>query len=144
MSVYQWLCLLGIKGLISLVLSRVISKKLNTADAKAEQAKRETAAIAEGVKALLRDRLLQGYKHYIEKGWADMDDRSNMENVWRQYHALGGNGDMNDLRRTFRHLPMARYGAPMIINQEGDENVGTGRSGPSRHWSARCVPSRRR
>ena len=123
MSVYQWLCLLGIQGLISLVLSRVISKKLNTADAKAEQAKRETAAIAEGVKALLRDRLLQGYKHYSEKGYADMDDRSNMENVWRQYHALGGNGDMNDLRRTFRHLPMAKDGAPMIINQEGDESV---------------------
>ena len=41
-----------------------------------------------------------------------------MENVWRQYHALGGNGDMNDLRRTFRHLPMARYGAPMLINDE--------------------------
>ena len=123
MSIYQWLCLLGVQGVITLVLSWVISKKLNTADAKAEQAKRETAAIAEGVKALLRDRLLQGYKHYIEKGWADMDDRTNMENVWRQYHALGGNGDMNDLRRTFRHLPMAKDGAPTIINQEGDESV---------------------
>ena len=123
MSVYQWLCLLGVQGIITLILPWVISKKLNTADAKAEQAKRETAAIAEGVKALLRDRLLQGYKHYIEKGYADMDDRSNMENVWRQYHALGGNGDMNDLRRTFRHLPMAKDGAPMIINQEGDESV---------------------
>ena len=123
MSVYQWLCLLGVQGVITLILSWVISKKLNTADAKAEQAKRETAAIAEGVKALLRDRLLQGYKHYIEKGWADMDDRANMENVWRQYHALGGNGDMNDLRRTFRHLPMAKDGAPTIINQEGDESV---------------------
>ena len=123
MSIYQWLCLLGVQGIITLVLSWVISKKLNTADAKAEQAKRETAAIAEGVKALLRDRLLQGYKHYIEKGWADMDDRANMENVWRQYHALGGNGDMNDLRRTFRHLPMAKDGTPMIINREGDESV---------------------
>ena len=123
MTFYQWLCVLGVQGIITLVLSWVISKKLNTADAKAEQAKRETAAIAEGVKALLRDRLLQGYKHYIEKGYADMDDRSNMENVWRQYHALGGNGDMNDLRRTFRHLPMAKDGTPMIINQEGDESV---------------------
>ena len=56
-----------------------------------------------------------GYKHYIEKGWADMDDRSNMENVWRQYHALGGNGDMNDLRRTFRHLPMVKNGAPIEV-----------------------------
>ena len=115
MSIYQWLCLLGVQGIITLVLSWVTSKKLNTADAKAEQAKRETAAIAEGVKALLRDRLLQGYKHYIEKGYADMDDRSNMENVWRQYHALGGNGDMNDLRRTFRHLPMAEGSAPTEI-----------------------------
>ncbi len=121
MTLYQWLCLLGAQGVITLILSRVISKKLNSADAKAEQAKRETAAIAEGVKALLRDRLLQGYKHYIEKGWADMDDRSNMENVWRQYHALGGNGDMNDLRRTFRHLPMVKDGAPMIINETEGE-----------------------
>ena len=117
MTVYQWLCFLGVQGIITLVLSWVISKKLNTADAKAEQAKRETAAIAEGVKALLRDRLLQGYKHYIEKGWADMDDRSNMENVWRQYHALGGNGDMNDLRRTFRHLPMAEGSAPIEVTE---------------------------
>ena len=117
MSVYQWLCLLGVQGIITLILSWVISKKLNTADAKAEQAKRETAAIAEGVKALLRDRLLQGYKHYIEKGWADMDDRANMENVWRQYHVLGGNGDMNDLRRTFRHLPMAEGSAPIEVTE---------------------------
>ena len=116
MTLYQWLCLLGVQGIIIFILSRVIGKKLNLADAKAEQAKKETIAIAEGVKALLRDRLLQGYKHYIEKGFADMDDRSNMENVWLQYHALGGNGDMNDLRRTFRHLPMAKDGAPMIIN----------------------------
>ena len=124
MNLYQWLCLLGVQGIIIFILSRVIGKKLNLADAKAEQAKKETIAIAEGVKALLRDRLLQGYKHYIEKGFADMDDRSNMENVWLQYHALGGNGDMNDLRRTFRHLPMAKDGAPMIINDsEGRDTL---------------------
>ena len=123
MSVYQWLCLLGVQGIITLILSRVISKKLNTADARAEQAKKETAAIAEGVEALLRDRLLQGYKHFIEKGWADMDDRSNLDNVWRQYHALGGNGDMNDLRRTFRHLPMVKDGTKTILNEEGDGSL---------------------
>ena len=44
-------------------------------------------------------------------------DRSNMENVWRQYHALGGNGDMNDLRRTFRHLPMAEGSAPIEVTE---------------------------
>ena len=118
MSVYQWLCLLGVQGAVTLILSRIVGGKLNRTYAKAEQAKRETAAVAEGVRALLRDRLLQGYKYYIEKKWADMDDRANMENIWRQYHALGGNGDMNDLRRTFRHLPLTPDGAPMLIRQE--------------------------
>ena len=65
----------------------------------------QNRAIMMGVQALLRDRLLQAYRHYAEKGGADYDDRANLENVWRQYHALGGNGDMKDLRNTFRHLP---------------------------------------
>ena len=123
MNLYQWLCLIGLQGAITTIITLVITRKMNKAEHKAEKARQETAAIGEGVKALLRDRLLQGYKHYIEKGWADMDDRSNMENVWRQYHALGGNGDMNDLRRTFRHLPMAKDGAPMIINENGGDSL---------------------
>ena len=75
-------------------------------------------AVRLAVQAMLRDRLLQGYKHYLEKGWADLDDRANMENVWRQYHALGSNGDMKDLRRTFRHLPMAPGSPPVVVNDE--------------------------
>ena len=76
-------------------------------------------AMREAVKAMLRDRLLQGYKHYMEKGWADLDDRSNMENVYTQYKALKGNGDMRDLRKTFRHLPMIPGGMPTEVS-DGD------------------------
>ena len=111
MSLYQLLCLIGVQGLITTIVSIVITKKMNKAERKAEKAHRETEAIGQGVKALLRDRLLQGYKHYVnDVGWADEDDRSNMENVYKQYHALDGNGDMKDLRRTFRHLPMVEGG----------------------------------
>ena len=80
-------------------------------DAASESVRAFKASISEELPTLLSG------SRYIEKGWADMDDRSNMENVWLQYHALGGNGDMNDLRRTFRHLPMVKDGAPMIINE---------------------------
>ena len=80
-------------------------------DAASESVRAFKASISEELPTLLSG------ARYIEKGWADMDDRSNMENVWLQYHALGGNGDMNDLRRTFRHLPMVKDGAPMIINE---------------------------
>jgi len=66
----------------------------------------QTRAVKRGVQALLRDRLLQGYKFYRHQGWADEDDRSNLENVYQQYHALGANGVMDDLRARFTALPL--------------------------------------
>ena len=62
-------------------------------------------AVKKGVQALLRDRLLQGYKFYRSQGWADENDRSNLENVYIQYHALGANGVMDNLRQRFLDLP---------------------------------------
>ena len=118
MNVYQWLCVAGIPSAFTLIITRVITKRLNAAESKAEETQKRSDAIALGIQALLRDRLLQGYKHYQEKGWADYEDRANLENVWKQYHSLGGNGDMNDLRNTFRHLPMVKGGEPVLINDE--------------------------
>ena len=128
MTLYQWLCLLGAQGAITTVISIVITRKMNKAEAKAEQARKraddvaqkqekEAKATAEGIKALLKDRLLQGYKHYInDVGWADEHDRENMKNIHTQYQALGGNGDMNDLRRTFRHLPTVAGGPHTVVS----------------------------
>ena len=116
MNVYQWLCVAGIPSVITLIITRVITKRLNEAESRADDAQKRSDAIALGIQALLRDRLLQGYKHYGEKGWADYEDRANLENVWQQYHALGGNGDMNDLRRAFRHLPVCKGGEHVIID----------------------------
>lgn len=65
----------------------------------------QTRAVKRGVQALLRDRLLQGYKYYRRQGWADEDDRTNLENVYQQYHSLGANGVMDNLRQRFLDLP---------------------------------------
>ena len=104
MTIYQWMCVLGIPSMLAGLVTFI---KLQV---------RQNKAIKLAVKAMLQDRLLQGYKYYLEKGWADLDDRKNLENVWVQYHALGGNGDMNDLRYTFRHLPMTQGGPPVLIS----------------------------
>ena len=104
MTIYQWVCVLGIPGMLAGLMG-FIKLQMN-----------QNRAIKLAVKAMLQDRLLQGYKHFLEKGWADLDDRKNLENVWIQYHALGGNGDMNDLRYTFRHLPMTPGGTPVMIS----------------------------
>ena len=65
-------------------------------------------AIKKGVQALLRDRLINGYKHFRAVGYADEDDRENLENVYVQYHNLGANGVMDDLRSKFLALPVEK------------------------------------
>ena len=104
--------LVGIPSIISGIFALIISRMLKKRDAKQEQIvaqneemERQNKAIMLGVQAFLRDRLLQGYKHYIAKRCADYDDRENMENIYTQYHALGANGIMDDMRKQFRNLP---------------------------------------
>lgn len=91
MSTWNWLSLLGIPAIVAGV---VISLWI------------QIRAIKRGVQALLRDRLIQGYKYYMEKGYTDIDERSNLENVYVQYHDLGQNGVMDDLRQKYLSLPL--------------------------------------
>ena len=66
----------------------------------------QVRAVKKGIQALLRDRLVQGYKYYRAQGYADENDRSNLENVYIQYHHLGENGVMDDLHKKFLELPL--------------------------------------
>lgn len=104
--------LVGVPSIISGLFALLVAKMLKKRDKKQAEIieqnqvmEAQNKAIMLGVQAFLRDRLLQGYRHYIEKGWADYDDRENMENIYTQYHALGANGIMDDLRGQFRNLP---------------------------------------
>lgn len=104
--------MIGIPSIISGLFALAVAKMLKKRDAKQAEIieqniemEKQNKAIMLGVQAFLRDRLLQGYKHYLAKGWADYDDRENLENIYAQYHALGANGVMDDMRSQFLSLP---------------------------------------
>ena len=65
----------------------------------------KTEAVCLGVQALLRDRLIENYNYYSHKGWAPIYAKENFENMWKQYHALGVNGVMDDVHARFMELP---------------------------------------
>lgn len=70
---------------------------------KAQRSK--TQAINEGVLALLHDRLYQACQYYINKGSCSIDDRDNLEYMFRPYKALGGNGTGEELYNRCLALP---------------------------------------
>lgn len=66
---------------------------------------RDDKAVKMGVQALLRDRLYWNHDHYMQKGEYPIYARENVEEMYRWYHALGGNGTVTNLVRELDALP---------------------------------------
>lgn len=67
--------------------------------------RKESKALKVGIQALLRDRLIECHKLYKAQGYADIDDKQNFENLWKQYHALGVNGVMDAIHDAVLAMP---------------------------------------
>jgi len=76
MTVYQWLCLLGVPALIAGGFKYLYSSlKKNTAD---------TEAVKIGIQALLRSQMIADYNKWTDRGYAPIYARDNFENCWKQ------------------------------------------------------------
>lgn len=98
MNLYQWLCVLGVPTIIGLLIGMVNRKLRAVID--------NNSAERRGLQALLRSELYQLYDKCTERGCAHHYERENFENLYRQYHGLGANGVMDDVRRKFMELPI--------------------------------------
>ena len=97
MTTYQVLCLIGIPSIFSAIVAFLFGKVVGSV--------KRMEALERGVQAILRDRLYQSYNHFMEKGYAPLYARDNFENMYQQYHNLGKNGVMDDIRNKFLELP---------------------------------------
>ena len=109
MSTYQILSLAGVPTLVGIIIALIIKRPLErrVQEAERNQATQQTQskAIMLGVQSLLRDRLLQAYRHYAHQGWACYDDKQNVLNMYTQYEALGPNSVMDQYHTRFMALP---------------------------------------
>lgn len=96
MEWYQWVGFLGVPSLVSILLwfYRIIKEQ-----------GRQYNALKLGLQAMLRSQMISEYNRWTDKGYAPIYARENFENLWVQYHSLGANGVMNDIRDKFQKLP---------------------------------------
>lgn len=90
MTIYQWLCVLGVPALLAAVFKCIFN---------------QIKAVRLGIQALLRAQMIAEYNKWEERGYAPIYARQNFENCWAQYHNLGANGVMDDLHCRFLALP---------------------------------------
>lgn len=110
MNVWQILVSAAISALVTIILGiiikRPLEKRAEAAERIAADERKKQEAIMSGVQAILRDRLLQGFRYHEQQGFADYNDRSNIENIYNAYHNLGQNGVMDDMYNKFLKLPL--------------------------------------
>ena len=113
MELYQILSICGVSGIVSGVvgvliavfLKRPLEKRVSDSEAASARVEAQNTATMMGVQALLRDRLLQAFNYYLSRGWIGADDRSNIDNMYVQYEALGENNVISDIYHQVRALP---------------------------------------
>ena len=66
---------------------------------------RGNRAMREGVQALLRDRIIETYNHYNDKGYCPIYAKESMRRLYAAYHALGGNDVATELKDKILVMP---------------------------------------
>lgn len=101
MDIYDKLSLimsvLGVPALFA-ALCRWLIRRIKASDVRAEATQR-------GIQAMLRAQMISEYNKALDKGYAPIYAKDNFENAWKNYHALGANGVMDDIHERYMNLP---------------------------------------
>ena len=113
MELAQLLSVCGVSGIVSglvgvliaVFLKRPLEKRVIQNEEASARVEEQNKATMLGVQALLRDRLLQAFEHYLARGWISAGERDNVDNMYTQYEALGTNNVISDIYNQVRALP---------------------------------------
>jgi hypothetical protein len=61
-------------------------------------------ALKFGVQAILRDRIIDQYNKYMDKEFIPIYAMENVTAMYKEYHALGGNGTITELYKQLLEL----------------------------------------
>ena len=75
---------------------------------KVEISRKATKDVQEGIKCMLRDRIIQNHEKYMPLGYCPLNVRGNLEEMHAAYKALGGNGAIDHIVRELDGIPTLR------------------------------------
>lgn len=70
-----------------------------------EEESKKNKALHDGMQALLRDRIIQAYNHYQDKGFCPIYGKENVKRMYDAYHELGGNDVATELKDKLMKMP---------------------------------------
>ena len=87
-----------------------IKKREEEKEKQEQERRKESEAIKQGIRAVLRDRILQAYNHFRKVGCITIAQQENINNMYMAYHNLGGNGVITSVYMKVMELPHDKSG----------------------------------
>ena len=87
-----------------------LKKRDREREAKEDIRQKEYDAIRSGMRAILRDRIIQLYEDCAARGQTPFYAVENITTMYNAYHDLGGNGAITEIYHKFIHLPQKSKG----------------------------------
>lgn len=87
------------------ILVGYVGVKLKMHEKSKEREKLEQEAIRNGIRAVLRDRIVQAYNHFSRQGKIKIEELGNISNMYVAYHNLGGNGVVTSIYNKVLKIP---------------------------------------
>ena len=106
-SMTDWIAQYWKEGLY-LAIVTALSVAVRKGSKAVKKVKEKNCAMEKGIQALLRDRIIQAYNHYTDKGFCPIYAQENIEALYTEYHNLGGNGTITTLVEELRELPKVK------------------------------------
>lgn len=87
------------------IVSAHINKRIEKVQQKQREQDIKQNAVEKGVQALLRSEIIRMYNKCSELGRFSIYERENLEHLYAEYKALGGNGVVEGLVEDLNELP---------------------------------------
>ena len=99
--------LIILQGIMTLIIG-YIGAKIKKRESERKKEQQEQEAIREGLRAVLRDRIVQAHNNFSRKGSIEMEELENISNMYIAYHNLGGNGVVTNVYNRILEIPIAK------------------------------------
>lgn len=94
------------KEILTSILSAGLGMLLTYIFTELRTRKKRQNDLQTGLQALLRDRIIQSYNHYVtEKKWIPIYAKDSLVSCYESYENLGANGVIDDLMAEIKALP---------------------------------------
>lgn len=91
-------------SMVSLAITTLAIPGVGYAYRKYKEAEKRQQSIEHGMRALLKERIVQAYSHFVGEGAVTIQGLDAVENIYHEYLSLGGSGAVTKLVEDLREL----------------------------------------